>query len=64
MGWVFWGLVIFYEGQQIKNQVRERQEQEMRVEEQQRREAAYKQRMMQEQNIRRGVRNVVDGFKR
>ncbi len=64
LGWVFWGLVIFYEGQQIKNQVRERQEQEMRVEEQQRREAAYKQRMMQEQNIRRGVRNVVDGFKR
>lgn len=64
LGWVFWGLVIFYEGQQIKNKVRERQEQEMRVEEQQRREAAYKQRMMQEQNIRRGVRNVVDGFKK
>lgn len=63
-GWLVWGLVIFYEGQQIKAQIRSRQEQEMRVEEQQRREAAYKQRMMQEQNIRRGVRNVVDGFKR
>ena len=64
LGWLVWGLVIFYESQQIKSQIRQQQEQQLLREEQQRREAAYKQRRMQEQNIRRGVRNVVDGFKR
>lgn len=64
LGWLVWGLVIFYEADQLKTRVRQQQEQQLHREEQQRREAAYQQRMQQEQSIRRGVRNVMDGFKK
>ena len=64
LGWVTVMGVVACESMRLKTLLRQQQEQQMRVEEQQRREAAYKQRMIQEQRIRGGVQNVVDGFKR
>ena len=64
LSWLVWGLIIWQEQQRLQSHVRERQEQQLRREEQQRREAAYQQRMMQERNIRRGVKNVMDEYKK
>ena len=60
VSWVCWGLVIMHEKHQLQARRLERQEQQLRQEEQQRREAAYRQRLM-ENDTRRGTRNAADG---
>ena len=62
--WLAGGYVLCRE---IRMQEKARQDYQERVvqrEEQQRREAAYQRRMIEEQRMRSGVQNAVDGFKR
>ena len=62
--WLVWGLVIHVERQRLKERLEQQQQEQLLREEQQRREAAYQRRLLEEQNARRGVRNIMDGYKK
>ena len=64
VGWLYWGMTIWQEGQQLETVRRQRVEKQQRQEELLRRQAAYRQRILQEEAIRSGVQNAIDGVKK
>ena len=64
IGWLYWGVMIWLEGQRLDAARQQREAREQRREEVLRRQAAYRQRVMQEEAIRSGVQNAIDGVKR
>ena len=64
LAWAVWCVVFYNEGARLDAQ---RQEREAVLEQQQMRlrfQAEYQRRLMQEESIRGGVQNAVDGFKK
>lgn len=64
VAWVLWGVSIWRESNRLEARRQALVELQQRRESQQRREAAYKSRIMQEQAIRSGVQNAIDGVKK
>ena len=64
LAWVVWCMVLYNEGKRLEAQRLERERIVEQQQSRQRREAAYQRRMIEEQRMRSGVQNAVDGFKR
>lgn len=64
LGWVIWGIAIYREGKQIEARRQALVQQYELRQARQRRQAAYESRMLEEQSIRQGVQNAIDGVKK
>ncbi len=64
LAWVVWGIAIYQEGQRIEARKQELVQQQELRQERERRQAAYERRMLEEQAVRQGVQNAIDGVKR
>ncbi len=64
LGWVIWGITIYQEGKRIEARKQALVQQYELRQARQRRQAAYKSRMLEEQAVRQGVQNAIDGVKK
>lgn len=63
LGWVIWGIAIYQEGKRIEERRQALVQQYELRQARQRRQAAYERRILEEQAVRQGVQNAIDGVK-
>lgn len=64
LSWLCWTFTIYQEGKRIEERRQALVQQYELRQARQRRQAAYKSRMLEEQAVRQGVQNAIDGVKK